>query len=503
MIDAARLVLPAVWISCDGGPVDTALLASVRVRREAACPAACEVRFERLGGQAALADLPVGAELDLGVADSTLFRGDVLTVEHRAAADGRRELVVRAQDRTHRWRQDSRTRAFVDLTVGEIIAEVAAEAELSCQIDADGPRWPRYLQDGRSTLALVRDLAARAGLTWHVDSTGRTVRVTEIGAAHGEPVNLTFGRDLIEAETRSTALGGQDGWRVTGWDPVTGSAPEGSASSGGAPERATGSGEGVRAGVTLATEDHASATARAFRATSAARARSAKAVALGDPRLVPGSAVRLDGIDADPGPYVVTEVEHVIDGASGYVCVLGSAPPDPPARAHEPQAGAALAATTPGRVIDIDDPERRGRVRVALVGLDGLESEWLPVLALGAGEGKGFVCQPDLDDVVLVAHGADDPGRGVVLGSLRSEEGTEPGVGVADGAVGAYALRLASGQTLRLAREGNEVSLDNGHGSRIVLDRTGVRVHAAGDLRLEAPRHRITLRADAIEMERG
>ena len=74
---------------------------------------------------------------------------------------------------------------------------------------------------------------------------------------------------------------------------------------------------------------------------------------------------------------------------------------------------------------------------------------------------------------------------------------------VGDGSVRTSALRLPGGQVVRLSTEGDEVSMGNGAGSQVVLTEQGTQVHSVGDLVIEAPGHRIILRADAIDMERG
>jgi phage baseplate assembly protein gpV len=163
--------------------------------------------------------------------------------------------------------------------------------------------------------------------------------------------------------------------------------------------------------------------------------------------------------------------------------------------------GREASAITVGEVLRIDDPDSRGRVRVALSAYDGLESEWLPVLALGAGEAKGLALQPDVGDRVVIAHDSRDPGRGVVLGGLRTGDAGEPGVGVVDGAVGVYGLKLPTGQFLRLSAGSDSLVIGNHAGSRVELTDAGIVVHAEGDLVIEAPGHLLRLQADRIELE--
>lgn len=515
-VPGRAVTVPRVEVRLGGSvlPDETgALLRTVRVRREVSSPAACSLELvgARPGDLDDLsASAEVGAELVLSLDASagTLFRGEVVTLEQRYGPDGSSALVVRAQDRSHRWRQDSRLRVLVDVTVAGLVEEVAAEIGLGVDAADAGPRWPQVVQDGRSTLDLVTDLCRRAGLWWQVDPDGARVRVAAAGdGAVGDApaVTVTWGDTLLEAVVARSAVGVHDSWRVTGWDPVTGELADGTSRSAVVDLDAVGSvpaSPGVRGGTSAAGADHAAGRADALTAEGVARSRSLRAVLRGDVRLVPGTTLRLEGVGPRAvGEYVLRTVDHVVDARGGYTCAVSSALP-PHVR---PDGGAEVARpwTTPAEVLRVDDPEGRGRVRVALTAYDGLESDWLPVLALGAGADKGLTVQPDVGDHVLVAHDVTDPGRGVVLGGVRSAGGPEPGAGVRDGAVGTYALQLPGGQAVRLTAAADLVRLVNAAGSRLDLDEHGVRLTAAGDLVLEAPGRRITLRADRIDLERG
>ncbi|WNB87301.1 contractile injection system protein, VgrG/Pvc8 family [Cellulomonas sp. ATA003] len=515
---AGPVAVPRVEVRLSGSvlPDESArMLRTVRVRREISSPAACSL--ELVGTRAGelddvLATVEVGAEvtLTLDAWSDTFFHGEVVTVEHRYGPDGSSTLTVRAQDRAHRWRQDSRLRVFVDVTVAGLVEEVADEIGLGVDAAQPGPRWPQVVQDGRSTLNLVTDLCGRAGLWWQVDADGDRVRVVASGVgAHdaGPAVEVTWGETLLEAVVTRSAVGVHDSWRVTGWDPVTGGVADETSQSSTVDLDAVGSvsaSGGVVGGTSTAGPDHAAAHAAALTAAGTGRSRSLRAVVRGDVRLVPGVTLTVQGVAAQAaGDYVVLTADHVVDTVGGYTCTVSSAPPPHlrPGRLGADSVGRPW--TTPGEVLRVDDPEERGRVRVALTAYDRLESEWLPVLSLGAGEGKGLTVQPDVGDHVLVAHDVGDPGRGVVLGGVRSSGGSEPAAGVADGAVGAYALQLPGGQVVRLSAATDLVRLANAAGSRLDLHEDGVHLTAAGDLVVEAPGRTITLRAARINMERG
>ncbi|MFH8251393.1 phage baseplate assembly protein V [Microbacterium sp. B2969] len=498
--------VPGVTLLVDGDELDaesTALLSALRVRREASAPAACALVFEDPADPAALEDLlALGASVEAsvdGFADE-LFTGEIVAVEHEYGPGGTLQITARCHDAAHGLRADSQLRVFVDVSVAELARELASSAGLDVSSPDEGPRLPRLVQNGRSALDLLTAVTRRAGLWWRVDLSGGTLELFDDDGA-GEEATAVWGQTLLQATVTASALANRSGWRVMGWDPVTGEVATGTADGEAA---APGAGEGVRGGGMTPGTDHLDALARGLADDDIAASRTLRAVVEGDPTLQPGTALTIEGLTPGAsGTFVLLGADHVIDRYGGYTCTVTSAPPDHLRllRRLDGEGGAEASAITLGEVLRIDDPEGRGRVRVALSAYDGLESEWLPVLALGAGEAKGLALQPDVGDHVVVAHDAHDPGRGVVLGGLRTTDAGEPGVGVVDGAVGVYGLKLPTGQALRLSADGDSVIVGNHTGSRVELTDAGIIVHAEGDLVLEAPGRLLRLQADRIELE--
>lgn len=499
--------MPEVRVSVDGreiDPVAVAALSSLRVRREASAPAACSLMYEDPADAVALerAAQPGGAVVvSVESAPEPLFTGTVVTVESAFASDGI-SVTIRCQDAAHRLRAVSQLRSFVDVSVADLARELAADAGLAVVAAEDGPRLAQLMHDGRSALELLTTVTRRAGLWWQVDRSGETLRLFGADGDVGE-VAAAYGENLLEAAVTATALESRSGWRVHGWDPVSGDVTTGSSDAGPASADAR---EAVLSGTTTAGGAHLDALAHALATDDRNAARTIRALLDGDPAIVPGVSLDVRGLTPDAsGRFVVLGADHVIESAGGYTCIVTSAAPehlrmrnridDAPVRA--------ASAVTVADVLRIDDPDGLGRVRVGMSVFDGLESEWLPVLALGAGAAKGLALQPDIGDRVLVAHDPRDPGRGVVLGGIRTSDGGEPGVGVVDGAVGVYGLALPTGQSLRLTAADDAVAVANRTGSRIELSETGVRIHAAGDLVLDAPGRTLRLRAARIEMEQA
>lgn len=499
------LTPPRPRLRIDGVPLGAPPLASlgpIRVRQEASAPAVCELD---LAATDSLPRLKPGAliELDLEGSPTPLFSGEVASVTHHLDPEHHHRIRLRCFDLSHRLRQSSRITAYSDVSVADVVASVAAAYGLSAEADDPGPRLARVLQVGESDLALVGRLADGSALWWQVEGTTVRLRRWEAEVHH----EARWGADLYEAsvETDPTAL--PAAVRSLGWDPVeratrdatagTGATAAAAGATGGAPPMVD---TLALTGRVLSSREQAEGLARHELTRRRGRSRILRAVVAGATHWRPGVGLTITGAGEDlAGPYVLSAVDHVIDAESGYMCVVTSEPPPDPA----PQPAAGQTGFTLARVRDVEDPEGAGRVKVSFPAWDDVESEWLPVLAAGAGAEKGIVCQPDVDDTVVVLYGIDDPGRGVVLGGLYADHPPRDRAGVRDGAVHHVGWTTAAGQRLRLDSDGDAVTLSNAAGSLVEFTQDGVRLHARADLTIEAPGKKLVLRADTVDFQRG
>lgn len=496
-----ELALPAVWI--DGSEVTAdaiRTLGPLRIRQEVSAPAVCELELDLTSAlnqpRHAMA-LRVRME---GSADDA-FTGEIVAITHVLGPDGIYRVRIRAFDRSHRLRQTSGVIAHTDMTVAAVAETLVAPHGFGVSADASGPLWPRVIQSGESDLEFLSRLAADAGLWWQLEGDTLRLRAWEPGDEH----EVAWGYDLLEAAVDSDATAAATSVRTIGWDPVGRQIWDTAATSSRAGERTYtgdallgGAGEVVMAGGIYPTANHAEALAQSELDYRSGGAATIRAVVRGDLRWRPGAGITLaDQADEIAGPYLITAVEHLVDGFSGYVCVVSSRPIAGPVRRSPGTTGFTIA-----KVLDIDDPDHAGRVRVSFPALDGIESEWLPVLSLGAGEDKGLFCQPDIDDTVLVLQSGDDLGRGVVLGGLFADKLPGDNAGVVDRAVRRFGWHTSDGQRLLLNRDGDSVVISNSAGSRIELNEDGVLLHAEADLIIEAPGKKMIIRADTVDFER-
>ena len=495
----------AVEVTVDGRPAaGGAQVLSVRVASRLAQPTQCEVTLEPGGAGAGWpGGWPLGGSLTVRVAGAVdaLFDGEVTCVELVRGPDGSALRRVRGYDPLHRLRKRQRLRVFESLTVAELAEAVAGDLGLRVDADEPGPRVERLVQHRQHDLALLVEAAGRAGLYPVVR--GDTLRLVTL-AGTGEPVKLHYGRSLWEARVEANLDRVAGGYTALGWHPQRAEPIEERATSPRSGRQVALNPEpgdvGVDGDLVLVDQpgrgaDELSAAAQAALDTAAARAVVLRGMADGDTGLWAGGRVEVSGLaDEVDGAYVLTEAVHTVDGA-GWATELSTEPPAPAVVADGPGGGTSI---TLGKVTDVDDPEKLGRVRVSLPGYGDADAGWLGVLCPGAGQGRGIVALPDVEDTVLVALPHGVPAAGVVLGALYGTV-EPPDPGVDGGSVRRWSLRTADGQSVVVDDDKHSIRLRDRGGSFVELTPDLVRVHANADLTVESPGHTMTLRANTID----
>lgn len=128
----------------------------------------------------------------------------------------------------------------------------------------------------------------------------------------------------------------------------------------------------------------------------------------------------------------------------------------------------------PGVVVDVQDPDGQGRVKVRLpwVGEDdgAHATAWARLATLMAGADRGTWFVPAVDDEVLVAFVAGDPRHPVVTGALWNGRDTPPETMDAENT--RRTIQTRTGHVLRFdeAAGGGRVEILTAGGHRVVLD---------------------------------
>jgi phage baseplate assembly protein gpV/phage protein D len=536
-------------------------LVSVRVAGRLAAPAQCELAFATWRGAAAeLGIAPLGAAITVRLAGDpeALFEGEVTCIELVHDPDGHTVTRVRAYDRLHRLRKRQQLRVFTGVTAQDIAGELTEDLGIRVRADDAGPSWERVVQSRQTDFELLTEVTARAGLypTLRGDElrlvslsgdqprpmspsgdqprpmspsgdqprpmspsgdqprpmspSGDQSRLVPRGdeprlaspGGDGDAVELELGVNLLQARIEANLDRVSRGCTAVGWNTGSAEVIEEHAGTPRTGRRISLDPDprdvGVDGELTLVDQpgrnpDEVAATAQAALDAAAGRAVTISGVTEGDARMHAGGVIDVRGV-AEPvrGRYVLTEVVHTVD-ATGYLTAFSTEPP-----ASAPANQPAFNALTLGRVTDVDDPDRLGRVRVTLPAHGDADVGWLGVVCPGAGKGKGLVALPDVGDAVLVALPHGDPVGGLVLGSLYGAV-EPPDPGVEDGNVKRWSLYSADGQTITIDDAEHRISLRDKTGSLLELAPGKLMLHAATDLTIQAPGRALTVRAKTVD----
>lgn len=159
-----------------------------------------------------------------------------------------------------------------------------------------------------------------------------------------------------------------------------------------------------------------------------------------------------------------------------------------------------------GVVIDLDDTDGLGRVRVRFPHLDDAPSTWARLATPMAGKGRGLFFRPEKDDEVLVAFEHGDPRRPYVLGGLWSKPDPPP---ADDG------RRVDNNWRFFQSRSGHLLKFDDTSGQerieivakgqqQIVIDASGDKISitcSSGDVAISAPSGKVSIDAGTVDIK--
>lgn len=179
----------------------------------------------------------------------------------------------------------------------------------------------------------------------------------------------------------------------------------------------------------------------------------------GDPDLRPGRVVTLQDLGPHSGRYYITETRHSyrqriyttefsVRGLRGGNLLTTLTPPT------QLQPGQTLLV---GVVTNNEDPQGWGRVKVKLPTLtEEHASNWARVVAIGAGDQRGFDCLPEINDEVLVAFEHGDIHRPYVIGGVWNGQDRPPNpvnTNVQEGKVRLRTFKTRTGHQLQFVED--------------------------------------------------
>lgn len=161
-----------------------------------------------------------------------------------------------------------------------------------------------------------------------------------------------------------------------------------------------------------------------------------------------------------------------------------------------------------GVVLDNQDPDKEGRVKLKLPGIGDAKNEiWARLASPDAGKGRGFYFRPEPEDEVIVGFFNDDPRQAVILGAMFSAKNTAPDdmeqgndknalkgivtrgkvtLGFIDDDKPAVFIETPGKNKIIFDDDGEVVQISDQHNNSITMNKDGIEIKSAKDLKIEA-----------------
>lgn len=506
MTVSAITSLPVLGIELDGELLSAnaaAALEEVRVQHRLSQPSVCELTFVVTRDPIPdLDDLRAGRAVRVLSDSDSLFDGEITAFEYEYPATHGPTLRVRCYDKLHRLRKRQPVRTHVQVTPADLARELVADLGLSVDANSDGPLVQSLIQHRQSDLEFLVELAQRFGL--YLTLREDTLHLIGLDGA-GDSVELKLGKSLFEARFEVNAEPACRAVLAKGWDPSRVEAHQSRADSPNIgrevdaeapPDLFDSNGERTLTDEVLLDDRQAAAVAQAELDLRRAREVTFSGVAEGNSDLLPGTTVEISGVQSElEGRYVLTSVTHLVNRRSGFVTELSTIPP-----IFEKQSANVSAVW--GTVTNVEDPEKLGRVRVKLPTLGEVETDWMGVMAIGAGGGKGLVFLPDVGDQVVVMFVGGETRQGFVLGGLWGT-GNPGDYGVEGSSIRRFTLGTPGGQRIKLDDTAESIRLENKGGTFVEFSPKQFRLHSEVDLEIEAPGRAVVITGNTIDFRQA
>jgi Rhs element Vgr protein len=213
------------------------------------------------------------------------------------------------------------------------------------------------------------------------------------------------------------------------------------------------------------------------------------------------------------GKTLVTGVSQRVDSSGWRTDVQFGLPPEGFSRsegiADAPAAGLLPAVTglQIGLVADLADPDGELRVKVILPAVDPEKGVvWARLSSPDAGKDRGYFFRPEVGDEVVVGFFNSDPRYPVILGALFGSKNTAASamgeadeknekkgivtkkgtmIGFTDGDKATVFIETQNKNKLLIDDDAEEISLSDQHGNKITMNKDGIVLKSAKDLKLD------------------
>lgn len=486
-----QVLINQVHIKVNGsdlsGPALTQLL-EVEVDSSFNMPATAVLRFHDDDLALVGADtFGIGKEVEIRFPNAqkaltTVFTGPVTTLEPEFGDDFRSIFVVRCHDKLQKLHRGRSSKVFQNSSYSDVVTATAREAGLRVEVDSTSVVLDHLMRQDQSDFEFIASIARRTGFLFKFKDDQLLFKAAQ-SFSEGECA-LKWGMELREFRPRFGVGGSVSEVSVHGWDYQNKAAVLGTATSiANAPMADVGFGAAAPKAQSLwsaSGKAHFTETpgkqaladtlaqATLDRVTSGAM--TAEGTSFGNAALMAGSKVSISNLTSVlNGTYFVTRVRHRYSrdgydtdfwcgefGSGTFASLITDDPRSLNSFSNQPM-GLIRAIVT-----NIEDPESLGRVKLKFPTMnDEAESFWATMVSAGAGDQRGFLVLPEVNDEVLVGFAGGDVNQPFVLGGLWNGRDNPPeNNAVQNGKVEIREFKTRFGHVLRFTDKSGEEKIE-------------------------------------------
>ncbi|NOR10396.1 MAG: type VI secretion system tip protein VgrG [Desulfovibrionaceae bacterium] len=508
-------------IEIDGQPVSTAMqITSVVVNRQINRIPSAKVII--VDGETNINDFEVsneetfipGKELTVKAGNSgdeeQIFQGIITGHRLKVRSGGRSNLIVEARDAAFKMTLNPKSTLFEEVTDSDIIEEVLGNySDLTPDVEATEATHLRMVQHQATDWDFVLARARANGKVLFVSDGELKIAAPTVNEAPA--VTLTYGENVLELDLEIDSRYQATSLKTKAWAQADQEIVEAEAADPDSPDQgnidaaaladAAGSQE-------VELYDSGQSDETALQAWADARLKWQRLARIrgsirfsGDNVLLPGVTVELVGFgDRFNGDAFVSGIRHELyDGGWTSDIAIGLPEnlfPDVRDSCCQTELLPAISGLHVGKVLQLqDDPDGAERILVHIPMIvpegSGLWARWASV---DAGNGRGFVWRPDIDDEVVVGFLGDDPRSPVVLGGLHSAANPAP----IDASDDNFEKGYVSGSEMRFHFDDDKkiITIETPGGHQLLLDEDDSSIRI-----VELNGNSVTMNSDGITMD--
>ena len=361
---------------------------------------------------------------------SNIFEGEITAIECQFDDNSQAPIVIRGYDLSHRLHRGRHNRSFQNMTDGDIVRKITQEVGITPGDIKSGDIVHEYLfQENQTNMEFLRERAFRLGFELYIKEN----KLFFCPPQDRGKLQLTWLKEINSFRVKVNSAEQVSSVEVRGWNykekiAITATATNDEVIT----ENKNGKGKNISSKFNTTPQmivvdqpifetKEAEKMAQSLCNELGGEFISADAMAEGNSEITVGKVIELGNMGQYNGKYYITETRHLYHrriytteftcrGLRGDNILSLLSPPT------HLQPGQTLLV---GIVTDNQDPQKMGRVKVKFPTLtEDHNSNWARMVALGAGDDRGFDSLPEINDEVLVGFEHGDIHRPYIIGGV-------------------------------------------------------------------------------------